>query len=263
MNDDGAAAQCACQRALEHLRDELHRLVQQAGLGIGDLAAEVHEPAARVRRWFRKPDGSADLVAALAEVCVHRMQRRGHRPASHLCDPQWWRDQLNAVNIHVLFGVCTAEQTTAPMRTRLLVRTVQPIVRHVPVFTSVLAVVLFAYVLVLTTTASDPAVRSSPSAAASMEASEQAAETRRDPPAAGRDERTPLATSSASPQPPGSDNTAPACRAFVLAQGDYAAVVVVCPGQGVVLVCPITDLKVPVRGPHWETQILEKCSVRS
>ncbi|MFE9941976.1 hypothetical protein [Streptomyces hirsutus] len=263
MNDDGAAAQCACQRALEHLRDELRRLAQQAGLGIGDLAAEVHEPAARVRRWFRKPDGSADLVAALVQTCVQRMQRRGHRPASHLCDPQWWRDQLNAVNIHVLFGVCAAEKTTVPMRTRLLMRTVQPIARHVPVFTSVLAVVLFAYVLVTTTTASDPAARRSPSAAASMEASEQAAEARRDPPAADRNERKPLATSSASPQHPGSDNTAPFCRAFVLAQGDYAAVVVVCPGQGVILVCPITGLEAPARGPHWETQILEKCSAQS
>jgi len=263
VNDDGAAAQCACQRALEHLRDELHRLAQQAGLGIGDLAAEVHEPAARVRRWFREPDGSADLVAALVEVCVQHMQSRGHWPAPHLGDPQWWRDQLNAVNIHVLFGVCTAEQTTVSVRTRLLVWTVQPIARHVPVFTSVLAVVLFAYVLVITTTVSDPAVRRSPSTAASTEASEQAAETRRDAPAVGRDERMPLATSSASPQQPGSDNTAPSCSAFVVTQDDYAAVVVVCPGQGVILVCPITDRRAPARGAHWETQVLEKCSVRS
>lgn len=262
MNDDGVAAQCACQQLLEHLRDELLRLAQQAGLDIGDLAADVRVSAARVRRWFREPDArSVDLVTAVAQVCVQRLQRRGHRPADHLCDLQWWQDQVNTVNICVLFGVCTAEQTAVPVRTRLMIKTVRPIVRYVPAFTSMVAVMLFAYVMI-STAGSNPVVPRSPSAASSTEASEQATEARRQPPAADRDEREPLATSSASPQRPGSDNAALHC-AFFLSQGEYAAVVVFCPGRGVVLVCPITSVEVPVLHPQREAQILEKCSVRS
>jgi hypothetical protein len=262
VNDDGVAAQCACQQLLGHIRDELHRLAQQAGLDIGDLAADVRVPAARVRRWFCEPDArSADLVIALAQVCVQRLQRRGHRPADHLCDPQWWQDQVNAVNICALFGVCTAEQTAAPIRTRLMVKTVRPIVRYVPVFTSMVAVMLFAYVLI-SIAGSDPVVPRSPSAASSTEASEKATEARRQPPAADRDEREPLATSSAFPQRTGRDNAAPLC-ALYLSQGEYAAVVVFCPGQGVVLVCPIAQLEAPVRRPQGEAQILERCSAWS
>jgi hypothetical protein len=262
VNDDGVAAQCACQQLLDHLRDELHRLAQQAGLDIGELAAEVGASPARARRWVREPDArSADLVASLAQACVRHLQRRGYRPAPHLCNPQWWRDQVNRVNICALFGVCTAEQTVSPVRTRLMAKAVRPIVRQMPVFTSVVAAMLFAYVLV-STAGPGPIVPRSPSAASSAEASEQATEARRQPPAADRDVRQPLATSSASPQRPGSDNGAVPCTLFV-SQGEYAAVVVFCPGQGVVLVCPITHLEAPARRPQRETQILQRCSAWS
>ncbi|MGW6645372.1 hypothetical protein [Streptomyces iakyrus] len=262
MNDDDVAAQCACQQLLDHLRDELHRLAQQAGLDIGELAAEVGASPARARRWFREPDArSADLVTSLAQACVRHLQRRGHRPAPHLCDPQWWRDQVNRVNICALFGVCTAEQTVSPVRTRLMAKAVRPIVRQMPVLTSVVAAMLFAYVLV-STAGPGPVVPHSPSAASSAEASERATEARRQPPAVDRDDRQPFATSSASSQRPGNDNAAAPC-AFFLSQGEYAAVILFCPSQGVVLVCPITRLESPARRPHREILILKKCSARS
>ncbi|MFJ1610220.1 helix-turn-helix domain-containing protein [Streptomyces sp. NPDC088253] len=268
MNDDSVATQCACRLRLEHLRDMLHELAQQAGLSRSELAAAANESLVKVRRWFREPDArSVEVVVALAQACVRRLHDRGEPVPSHLAEPHWWRDQLNTVNIHALFGICCAERVAAPAYARLMTRTLRPFVRHVPVLTSMMAVMLFAYVLLVATGGPELPVRRAPSAASSAEASEQANDARRDPPAPDRGQRGSLDSASDAPFSPypgrgAGGDWAVFCRAVLFARGDGIAILVLCPEQGLILVCSVaaTSVELPRRRSS-EAGIPPACSV--
>lgn len=260
MNDDGVAAQCACQERLEHVRNALNDLADQAGLDHAELAAAVGESPAAVRRWLRHPDAaSGEMASALAQACVLRLQRLGRPVAAHFGDPQWWRDQLNMVNIHLLFGVCPARYAAGPVRGRLLGMTAKRVVCWVPVFSGMVAVMLFAYMLVSTSSTPGPAVRRSPTAAATAEASGQATEMRRDPPAADRDERLPLGAESTASSGPGNARPGQSCRVYVLTAGEFSALLLFCPGSGAALfVCRIAQ-ETSTRVPQPGIRPLQRC----
>ncbi|MGW7268692.1 hypothetical protein [Streptomyces sp. NPDC054842] len=275
MNDDGVAAQCASSKHLEYLRDELHSLAQQAGLNVGELAAQVNKSPATVRRWLREPDlRSAQRIGLLVQVCLDRLHRGGQQSSPpHLGEAPWWRAQLQTLHMMILFGACAAEPPpAAPIHTRLLVKVVTPIVRQVPVVTSVMAMMLFTYALVAVTVGPDVSVRRpSSSTVAPSEPSEdperrrsdsdQDVDARRTPPAADRTGRLPLAEKSPQPASPNLSDSPAACRSLFAEYDDGLVVLVLCPGKGVVVFCLATLPDRPARRPQEEAQALARCGI--
>lgn len=274
MNDDGVAAQCACSKRLEYLRDELHSLAQQAGLNAGELAAQVNKSPATVRRWLREPDlRSAEKIDLLVQVCLDRLHRGGQQSTPpHLGEASWWRAQLQTLHMNILFGACAAEPPpAAPIHTRLLVKVVTPIVRQVPVVTSMMAVMLFTYALVAVTVVPDVPVRRPPSSmVAPSESSDQDPDGRRDdldqdadgrrkPPAADRTGRLPLAGKSSEPTSPNLSDSLAACRSLFAEYDDGVVVLVLCPGRGVAVFCLVALPDRPARRPQEEAPALARC----
>ncbi|MER5587205.1 hypothetical protein ABT090_36975 [Streptomyces asoensis] len=274
MNDDGVEAPCACIKRLEGLHEALLSLARQAGLDPGELAAQANRSPATVRRWFREPDlRSAEKIGLLVQVCLDRLHREDRQSApQHLGEAPWWREQLQTLHMNVLFGVCAGEpRPAAPIHTRLFVKAVTPIVRQVPLVTSMMAVVLFTYALVVVTVGPDvPVRRPSSSAVAPSEASDQKgdgrqegadpdADGRRKPPAADRTGRLPLAGESAEPALPDLSDGLVACRSLLAEYYDGVVVLVLCPGRGAVVFCWATLSDRPARRLKEAAPALARC----
>ncbi|MEU1458297.1 hypothetical protein [Streptomyces avermitilis] len=262
MNDDGVAAQCACKKRLERLRDELHSLAQQAGLNAGELAAQVNKSPATVRRWFSEPDvRSAEKIGLLVQVCLDRLHRDGRQSApQHLGEALWWREQLQTLHMNVLFGTCVTEPPVTRIRTRLLIKVFTPIVRQVPIVTSVMAVMLFTYALVAVTVGPDvPVRRPSSSAVSPSEAPDRDDGDRREPPAADRTGRRPLPWESSESADPDFSDSLVACHSLFAEYDDGIVVMVLCPGRGVAVFCWAVLPDKPARRPQEAAQAIGGC----
>lgn len=261
MNDDGVAAQCACRKRLERLRGEFHSLAQQAGFNAGEIAAQVDRSPATVSRWFHEPDlQSAERIGLLVQVCLDYLHRDGRQSTpEHLGEVSWWREQLQMLHTHVLFGTCIAEPPGTRIHTRLLVKVVTPIVRQVPMVTSMMAVVLLTYALVAVTVGPDVPVRRSPSAVSSAEASDQNDGDRREPPAADRTGRAPLLWESSMPAYPDFSDSLADCHSLSAEYYDGIVVLVLCPGRGVAVLCFAVLPDKAVRRPEEAAQAIGTC----